>query len=113
MAEYKVGQVLWYVPSDRRDKPRFETITKIGRKWITVRDGWKWIRLDMEDGLRADGGAYNSPGRAYLTEGEYVKELILNQEWNDFASRVKPQSRPEKVTMEDIWKVREILFKDV
>lgn len=62
---YTEGQTLWLVPSRYRHsgEPREVTITKVGRKWLTLNNGYR----AAVDGLALDGGEYSSPGVCYLT----------------------------------------------
>jgi hypothetical protein len=79
-----VGQKLWYVPSERRDKPFEVTVENVGRKWAKI--GYR-LRVDKET-LWADGGEYSSPGRCYLSEEDYLRELDFNATWTRFRMKV-------------------------
>ena len=43
--ELKVGDTIWFVPS--RGTAYEETITKIGRRWATLGNGWRPYRIDI------------------------------------------------------------------
>lgn len=80
-----VGQKLWFVYSDRRRGNSLElTVTKVGRKWAsTCSSGWpESYRINIET-LRADGGQYTSPGRAYLSREAYEAELAVDTAWRN------------------------------
>jgi hypothetical protein len=80
MTDLKVGQKLWFVPSQGARKCRWVTVEKIGRKWITI--GYSNGQNDQFDiskltnGKAAlDGGRYSSPGYVYLDQCLHDKEV--------------------------------------
>lgn len=105
----EVGQKLWFVDqhSYRKASERGHevTITKIGRKWATIGPG---LRIDLQT-LWADGGAYSSPGRCYLSADDYLSEMAKVDLWRDFSSRVSRYNPPNGVTVETIRQVADLL----
>lgn len=75
--DFSVGQELFYVQTARSKNPAplvRHVVKKIGRKWITaglLGATWADERFDPET-MRADGGAYTSPGIYYLSESAYT-----------------------------------------
>ena len=92
-----IGQKLWYVPTSyRRQEPYEVEVTKTGRKWATVTNGWREFRIDI-DTLWADGG------RCYIDREAYEKETALIKSWDDFRGLVsRLYSLPTGVTLEKI-----------
>jgi hypothetical protein len=79
MNDLKVGQKLWFVPSqysgDRYCK--FVTIEKIGRKWVTIQysnDQFDKSKL-INGKAPLDGGRYSSPGYVYLDQNLHDQEV--------------------------------------
>lgn len=110
MSNYTVGQKLWFVPSDLRSgKPHEIAITRIGRKWLQT--DCEQYRLDIVT-LRADGGNYSPPGRAYLSREDYESSLALYHAWVEFHDKVSERRwrTPTGVTIERIREASRILF---
>lgn len=109
MTEIKVGNTLWYVPIYKRELPRDVTVTKVGRKWIEIDPSW-FPRLD-KDTLFADGGKGVSPGRAYISKGEWEIERDTNQAWGEFRTAIeKLYHRPQHLKLEEIQEMAEKIF---
>lgn len=101
---FTVGQKLWFVPSQRYlGEPKEVSITKIGRKWLSVSNGMK-ISIDN---LNADGGQYISPGTAYLNRGLYESDLRLNGLWKRLKLIVNAYAVPPDCMNEQ--KIQDIL----
>lgn len=74
LKEVKEGDSLFFVPRDLRwHKPESVTVTKVGRKWITL-ESYKG-RIDKNDSGYARGVpteyTYGSPDRVYSSEEHY------------------------------------------
>jgi len=102
----KVGQKLWYVP--RRSAPYEVEVTKVGRKWATVGEGYRAERIDLETWY-ADGRGYSSPGRCYLSQEDYVTELDLSRLWAHLQREIQYSRCPGGVTINDIKQAMELL----
>lgn len=87
--DFEVGQVVWYKSNDRHRRGNSPTlpynVTKVGRKWVTIRQGDKDYteeRFDPSEtrfrgmGWPCDGGDFSSPGTVYLRE----EDLKLEEE---------------------------------
>jgi hypothetical protein len=104
--DLKVGQELWFVPSDSRHFPCIVVISKIGNKWAYV-DKWNRDKIDVNT-LVMDGRQYSSPGKCYLNPAEYETEKKIIAEWNLFKSQIE-QYNIENMTVEKIQQTRTIL----
>ena len=111
---YIVGQQLWYqASSDHRvmEHPgRLVTITKIGRRWLTVSSMNGLNERIDKDSLWVDGGEYMSPGRCYLSEADYYTSVALDKSWTRLLNDLSyPYTRPTGVTKDQIVQVRVLL----
>jgi hypothetical protein len=96
----EVGQELYYVPRDGRQKPYSVTVTKVGRKWAETSS--RGLRFGVSDFI-VDGGNYSSPGRVYLSEADWIVERDRRAAWVEFRSKVdRLYSCPEHLTEADI-----------
>jgi hypothetical protein len=89
--------------------PRTETITKVGRKWITtacIRG--LTTRFDAET-LYIDGGSYASPGKVYADEEEYRRTTLKQELWKDFHIRLTSHA-PDHLTVDDVKSIRSLVF---
>jgi hypothetical protein len=103
---YSIGQKLWYVPRTRHREPHETTITKIGKVWIYLENGH---RVDIAK-LYADGGQYQSPGRAYLSREVWEQEVELIREWDSLSALLRNMySPPHAVTAADIRQAKALL----
>jgi hypothetical protein len=78
MGELKVGQELWFVPSQGSRKCRWVTVEKIGRKWITIGyfNGAQFDKSKLINGKAPlGGGRYSSPGYVYLDQNLHDQEV--------------------------------------
>ena len=94
---------LWYVPSHRSSETaEYVVVTKIGRKWATVGEGWAAMRISL-DTWTADGGQYLSPGSCYESLQAYEDERRLCDRWREVRSYIEHSYRvPEGFTMETV-----------
>lgn len=104
---YTEGQKLWLVPSQRYMGGPYEvTITKVGRKWLTLNNGYR----AAVDGLALDGGEYASPGVCYLTREAYEIEKALNDAWSKLRRDIDMARRaPNELTVQCIHDARKLL----
>ena len=101
-----VGQQLYFVPTDQRDgKPRFVTVTNIGRKRATLKTHG---RVNLETLVMA-GDGYPSPGRCYLSEADYLRQMAAKEAWNALAGAIRWNNPPAGITIEDIRQATELL----
>src|SRR6266550_2190989 len=97
----QVGQVLYYVPAERRfGKPYDVKVTKIGRNWAELEGGQG--RVDVKT-LWLDGGQYASPGRCWLSREAYELHVLRQTVWRKLRLRLTNEfTVPEGVTVEQI-----------
>lgn len=95
-----VGQGLYYVP--KYGDPRIVTVTKVGRKWATIGEGYAGFRIDLQT-LAADGGDYSSPGQCYLSQAEYKATKARRGAWDEFRRVVDDRyAVPPHLSIHDI-----------
>ena len=82
-----VGQVLWFVPHDRRiGYPVEVTVGAVGRKWAVVTNpSGRTHRLDKHT-LEADGAGYTSPGQAHLSREAYEDRMVVVDAWRSIGN---------------------------
>ena len=94
---WQVGMNVYVAYHDqRRGKPFHATITKIGRKWITLDRGD--YRFDAET-MQLDGGKYSSPGAVYASEDEYMQQTAIAKAWSDFKQKLSYSKAPMGITV--------------
>jgi hypothetical protein len=105
----EVGQKLWFVPNrNGRGYPREVTVSKLGRKWITLAEPYE-PRINRET-LIADGGNYISPGRCYLDKQAYEQDQELQKRWRLIQWRfMHVSSKPDHITDADLADLERIL----
>lgn len=97
--ELQVGDVLWYVPSDKRwDKPHAVTVEKVGRVWA---DLGRRFRIDKRT-LVVDGRGYTSPGRCYWSKAEWNGIAERCKAWDHIKEAIRYGGPPDGVTIEAI-----------
>ena len=106
----QVGQKLWYVPHrhHRRGEPYEVEVTKVGRKWATVGEGWRQERIDLET-MQADGKGYSSPGTCYLSREHYETEQERLAAWSQLTKALQYSRCPAGVTTEGIKQAMQLL----
>jgi hypothetical protein len=102
----KLGQELFFVPSTSGRLPCLVEITKIGRKWAELNNGY---RINTQT-LRADGRQYTSPGRCYLCQEAWEAEKARIAAWEVFSSKIgRLYVCPSNVTLEQIEQASRLL----
>lgn len=107
----EVGQQLWFVPWEARNHHRatFETVTKIGREWITM-SGRNPNRFRKDDPkMRADSRGYSSPGSYYLSREAHEQEVARNKRWRSLMCRIPTHAAPDHIANEDMDAIARIL----
>ena len=100
MSELKVGDTVYVVMNDNRRSKGFAKVSGVGRKWVRLDN-----RHRMEkDTMLLDGGYgenYNSPGRCYLDEQDYLNEQEKQRMWSKLRSGLT-WTAPSSVSNDDI-----------
>ena len=104
--DLKVGQKLWWVPSEhRRGEPYFVTVTKVGRVWAQLDNGYR-----IDSNLIADGNGYSSPGRGHRSKDEYEADVKTKERWSRFRQLVSSiYKTPVGISLADIEQAEKML----
>ena len=92
----KVGDKLYFVYNDR--SCRHVEVEKVGRVWAYLSNDY---RIDLKI-LRADGGNYSSPGRAWHSKEEYDASRAADKLWWMFRTLVHACHADNYFTAEQI-----------
>lgn len=105
--KFTVGQTLWFVPAHGYT-PREVTITKIGRKWMTVTaPGFREIRIDAETLYPHEA---DTRGQAYLSKEVYEAGVALSEKWRKFQKAIDGHWQvPYGLTVEKIEQAMSLL----
>lgn len=106
MSEWKVGQSVWYVPSEKyMGDPRDVTIESVGRKWALL--AGRAGRFDVAT-RQVDGGEFSPRGFVYRSQVEYAAHRSPDRLWEAVRlaidariSQLEAESHAQPVTTED------------
>ena len=116
--KYTVGQIVHrqeFRRSYEKDLPMTQyEITKIGRKWVTVKPVGhlhRWTERFDKEAMYEDAGGYASRARYWIKAEDYVVEKKMREDWGRFAKQFDgiARNRPAHITHEDIAALRAIL----
>ena len=100
MKGLKVGQDVWYVPSDRRHQNpngSLRKVTKIGKKYFYLDD----LKCECWDNGYSIGNVCEYPhGSIYLTEQDYIDNIV----WKNFTYNI-----PTDLTKDQKKRILEII----
>jgi hypothetical protein len=93
-----VGAVFFLVwSSPRRGKDSLVRVTKTGRRWATLNNGYR-LDLTSENWRSLYGEGYSSPGRLWDSEDQYLEYIevqrIIREIQKHFSSNSKAQTVP-------------------
>lgn len=109
MSKFQVGQVLWYAPYDRRNRPSVIVVSSVGRKWVKFnRDSRRFDASTME----VDGGQYSSPGKIWMSREDYEADSRIQGEWGYLGRDVYFGKPAPGLTLDDIAQARKLLRLD-
>lgn len=108
MITFKADQELYFVPT--YSEPKIVTITKVGRKFLTVKLVSREYRVYI-DTLIVDGNGYNSPGRCYLSKEEYDKQKYHKDLWESIKHKFDTYNLPNWATVDNLSKIKELIEK--
>lgn len=104
-----VGQQVYFVPKNRSPEARYIFVTKVGRKWVTLKSGWREMRMDLGS-WQVDGGRYSSPGKCYESAEAYNLEKEVLTDWRILHDTIyRAWNPPAGITKADIAKATELL----
>lgn len=100
--EWKVGATVYVVPDDLRWRnPATLTVSKVGRKYATLGEGYNPLRADLETGRIGDNSF--SYGKAWPSKEAYEDNKRLQDAWNNLRKSIdNKRQAPDGVTKEDI-----------
>lgn len=107
-----VGDKLWFVPTDRRDKegPGKELIlTKIGREYVYSQDKGMLYKISKKD-LRVVDNRGSYEGKCYVSTDAYTLEKLRQSEWKKIHNWMERQwFAPSEVTLNDVLQIQVLL----
>lgn len=105
-SDFKAGQKVFiaYFDSRASSKNRYVEIIKVGNKWITLDEVFRFYPEDVLVG----SGDYSSPAIIYLSENKYIDNNKNKKLYLSFKNNIK-YSYPENVTIQDLEKALELL----
>lgn len=106
--KYEIGQEIYYKrPYSSSESPMKTSVTKVGRKWVHLANGYK-IAVGTKQCIdNVCGGTID----IYFSADEYQKHKTLQKLWVDFRNSL-PYNPSEGVTSVDIWCARGLLKLD-
>ena len=81
-----VGQKLWYVPGDWRNKPSYVTVEKVGRIWVTLSSG---RRVSLDD-FTVEPPKFGYRGTIYLSRDLWVASVRRHKALSDLLDGLQP-----------------------
>ena len=101
MSDYKVGQELWWEPSEPR-RACMVTIRKVGRIWLELSNGRRVDKLRLVEDCKVGSAA-----RCYLDRDARNADLTADALWT--ALRAKIYLRQKTVSADDIHAAAKLL----
>ena len=100
-ADWEVGQDAVIVTRDRQQAFTIETatISKVGRKWVTIGEGWREHRFDF------DGRSEQTWGHApslWASEAAFRDEQERRSAWTSLTSLARANYPPDHLTTDQI-----------
>jgi hypothetical protein len=85
-----VGAVFFLVwRSPRRGKNGLVTVTKTGRRWATLSNGYR-LDLTSENWRDVYGEGYSSPGRLWDSEDQYLEYIEVQRIIREIEKQLSP-----------------------
>lgn len=78
MKQPKVGESYFLVPNDNRNKPRYVTVKKVGRKFFYIGNDWDTIKFNITT-FTHDNDGYSPAYTLYDSEEHYQCKQKVNQ----------------------------------
>jgi len=94
---FEVGQKLWFVSSQNRVQESEVTVSKVGRVWAHLDNGYRCDHFG-----EVDGGVYSSPGRCYVNQEAYQLAQDRKNAWAKFKRDLEYKHMPESLTIETL-----------
>jgi hypothetical protein len=107
----KVGDVLWYQPTDTRYKGHEITVTKVEGDYAYY-CGHKSDRFCLSNGFRKIIG-HSMDGRIYRSHADYDAEIAIARSWQELiVEMTRAYVPPASVTLDNINQARALLGLD-
>lgn len=107
----EIGIPFFFVPNERRHAGRRVTVSKIGRRWITLSDGNRFD-CTSDDWRIVDGGGYSSPGRLWDSERHFENSQRVREILNAIEHRFRLGREDCNVTLENATEAARLLGVD-
>ena len=109
--QWKVGQTVTIVEARHGGGLKIENgvITKVGRKWITVGEGWREQRFDF-DGFSDQDWSHRP--RMWPSREAFEAEQERRASWRELTSHTKSHYPPQHISTDAIRTVIKMLTKD-
>lgn len=111
---YEIGQVVYLAfTGHMRSRTTHAEITKIGRKWVTVKllSDWGEDRFNKSTG-RVDARGYTELGSVWPSEQAYKAHIALGQEWERLRDTInRMRSTPRALTPKHVSDLDTILHQ--
>lgn len=101
------GENLFWVPTNFREKKINVTVTKIGRKWAYLSNGYKIDKNSLKSPPKDN---LISPGRCFLSHQDYLDKKKIYEKFEKIKRVLQHIDKlPDDVTLENLKKVEELL----
>jgi hypothetical protein len=99
-----VGDSVYYVPRDPRNKPEWLRVEKIGRKWVDLQ---YHRRMDRESwAMEGSGTGYSSPGQCYRSKEDHDAVVMRDRRWRAIQEAVRSKwTAPDGVDLAEVERV--------
>lgn len=97
---FEVNQKVWFVPSiySHVKNPYEVTVERIGKKWITLSNGFRCDKFG-----EVDGNGYCSPGTLYPNHEAYSQEKAKENVWKMIKNQIQYNYQvPDNLTIQDL-----------
>lgn len=101
MSDWYIGQEVWIVPNDNREKPYSAKIAKIARKWMTLDPGWRG-QVSKESGYLKPKAGYLPRARAWPSRAEYELWKSRSDKWKEFTRSIQYSGLPDHISDDDL-----------
>ena len=96
----EVGQDVYVVPRETRDRPYAATVAKVSRKWVTLEPSYAG-RFDKETGEVDGGRDYGPRGDVWQSKDAYEKYRAMSTKWDAMRLSI-PFQVPEHLSEFDL-----------
>lgn len=105
------GMQFFFVPR-RMSSPEAVSVRKVGRKWVTLSNGYRFDRTsDMW--RHVDGDGYSSPGKLWDTEQDYRRSLRIRGILRAIEEKFRFGNGAELLNLEDVEHAAALLGVDI